>query len=114
MPANAGLRTPIGKHRGALARVRPDDLSALVLQGLAQRSGVDAGEIEDVFWGCANQAGEDNRNVGRMAVLLAGWPERVAAVTINRLCASGLEAAVHPARCAWAMPRRWWRAASRA
>jgi 3-oxoadipyl-CoA thiolase len=90
----AGLRTPIGRYGGALSGVRPDDLAALVIREVVERSGVPAGEIEDVWFGCANQAGEDNRNVARMAALLAGLPESVAGVTVNRLCASGLTAIV--------------------
>jgi acetyl-CoA C-acetyltransferase len=88
----AGVRTPIGRYGGALAHVRPDDLAALVVREVVERSGVPAGEIEDVWLGCANQAGEDNRNVARMAALLAGLPESVPGVTVNRLCASGLTA----------------------
>src|SRR5438034_8395744 len=90
----AGVRTPIGRYGGALAGVRPDDLAALVIAEAVARSGVRAEEIEDVYFGCANQAGEDNRNVARMAALLAGLPESVAGVTVNRLCASGLAAVV--------------------
>jgi 3-oxoadipyl-CoA thiolase len=90
----AGLRTPIGRYGGALSGVRPDDLAALVIREVVERSGVPAGQIEDVWFGCANQAGEDNRNVARMAALLAGLPESVAGVTVNRLCASGLTAIV--------------------
>ncbi len=90
----AGVRTPIGRYGGALADVRPDDLAASVIAEAVQRAGVDAGDVEDVYFGCANQAGEDNRNVARMAVLLAGLPESVAGVTVNRLCASGLSAVV--------------------
>ena len=93
------VRTPIGKRGGALARVRPDDLAALVLGALMQRSGVPPSEVEDVYFGCANQAGEDNRNVARMALLLAGFPVEVAGCTVNRLCASGLEAVAEAARC---------------
>jgi 3-oxoadipyl-CoA thiolase len=88
----AAVRTPIGRYAGALARVRPDDLAALVIQTAVQRSGIDPKLIEDVYFGAANQAGEDNRNVARMAALLAGLPETVAGCTVNRLCASGLEA----------------------
>jgi acetyl-CoA C-acetyltransferase len=83
---------------GVLASVRPDDLGALVLRALVARSGIDAAEIEEVYMGCANQAGEDNRNVARMATLLAGFPVEVAAVTVNRLCASGLNAVNQAAR----------------
>jgi 3-oxoadipyl-CoA thiolase len=90
----AGLRTPIGRYGGALSGVRPDDLAALVIKEVVARSGVPADEIEDVWFGCANQAGEDNRNVARMAALLAGLPESVAGITVNRLCASGLSAVV--------------------
>ena len=87
------IRTPIGKYGGALAMVRPDDLAAMILRELVSRNpSLIADEIDDVAMGCANQAGEDNRNVARMAVLLAGLPETVAAVTINRLCGSGLDA----------------------
>ncbi len=87
------LRTPVGKHNGILKSVRPDDMAALVLKKIAERNRLDPGLIDEVYLGCANQAGEDNRNVARMAVLLAGFPHSVPAVTINRLCASGLEAA---------------------
>jgi acetyl-CoA C-acetyltransferase/acetyl-CoA acyltransferase len=94
-----GIRTPIGKFGGALAPVRPDDLAAHVLRALVERNpGVDWNAVDDVFFGCANQAGEDNRNVGRMAVLLAGLPERTPANTINRLCGSGLDAVATAAR----------------
>src|SRR5262245_14695020 len=88
----AAVRTPIGRYGGVLAKVRPDDLAALVIQIVVQRSGIDPKLIEDVYFGDANQAGEDNRNVARMAALLAGLPETVAGCTVNRLCASGLEA----------------------
>jgi 3-oxoadipyl-CoA thiolase len=90
----SGVRTPIGRRRGALSGVRPDDLAATVISEAVRRAGVRADEIEDVYLGAANQAGEDNRNVARMAVLLAGLPESVAGVTVNRLCASGLSAVV--------------------
>ena len=90
----AGVRTPIGRYGGALADIRPDDLAATVIAEVVARSGVPPGEIEDVYFGAANQAGEDNRNVARMAALLAGLPESVAGVTVNRLCASGLAAVV--------------------
>jgi 3-oxoadipyl-CoA thiolase len=86
------VRTPIGRHGGALARVRPDDLAAAAVRAVMQRTGIDADAIEDVLLGCANQAGEDNRNVARMAGLLAGLPITVAGQTINRLCGSGLQA----------------------
>jgi 3-oxoadipyl-CoA thiolase len=88
----AAARTPIGKYGGALSSVRPDDLSAIVLRSLAQRARLDPGDVEDVMWGCSNQAGEDNRNVARMALLAAGFPETVAGTTLNRLCGSGLQA----------------------
>ena len=90
----SAVRTPIGRYGGALSGVRPDDLAATAIGAAVERAGVPAGEIEDVWLGCANQAGEDNRNVARMAVLLAGLPESVAGVTVNRLCASGLAAIV--------------------
>ena len=90
----SAVRTPVGRHGGALAGVRPDDLAAAAIAAAVERAGVPAGEIEDVWLGCANQAGEDNRNVARMAALLAGLPESVAGVTVNRLCASGLSAVV--------------------
>src|SRR5213596_3759180 len=89
-----GVRTPVGRYGGALAGVRPDDLAGLVIAEVVSRAGVPAAEIEDVYFGCANQAGEDNRNVARMGALLAGLPESVAGVTVNRLCASGLSAVV--------------------
>ena len=92
------LRTPIGKHGGALRDARPDDLAAHVLRALVDRNPLDAAAVDEVFLGCANQAGEDNRNVARMAVLLAGFPDAVPAVTVNRLCGSGLEAVVQAAR----------------
>ncbi|MBN2256951.1 MAG: acetyl-CoA C-acyltransferase, partial [Anaerolineaceae bacterium] len=86
------LRTPIGALGGVLSSVRPDDLAALVLKALLERNPVPPTEIEEVYLGCANQAGEDNRNVARMASLLAGIPAEVPGVTVNRLCASGLTA----------------------
>jgi acetyl-CoA C-acetyltransferase/3-oxo-5,6-didehydrosuberyl-CoA/3-oxoadipyl-CoA thiolase len=86
------VRTPIGRYGGALASVRPDDLAATVIRALIDRTGIDPALIEDVYFGAANQAGEDNRNVARMAALLAGLPDTVAGCTVNRLCASGLEA----------------------
>ena len=92
------VRTPIGRHGGALSPVRPDDLGATVLEALAERTSVPPGEIEDVYFGCANQAGEDNRDVARMSLLLAGYPETVAGATVNRLCGSGLEAVAGAAR----------------
>jgi 3-oxoadipyl-CoA thiolase len=90
----SAVRTPVGRYGGALAEVRPDDLAATAIGAAVERAGVDPGEIEDVHFGAANQAGEDNRNVARMAALLAGLPESVAGVTLNRLCASGLSAVV--------------------
>jgi acetyl-CoA C-acetyltransferase len=94
----SAVRTPIGKLGGALSTVRPDDLAALVIKEAVQRAGVDPAEVEEVYMGCANQAGEDNRNVARMGLLLAGLPQHVAGVTINRLCASGLNAVNQAAR----------------
>ena len=90
----SAVRTPVGRYGGALAEERPDDLAALVIAEAVARAGVPREEIEDVWFGAANQAGEDNRNVARMAALLAGLPESVAGVTVNRLCASGLSAIV--------------------
>ncbi|MBP1713230.1 MAG: putative beta-ketoadipyl CoA thiolase [Deltaproteobacteria bacterium] len=92
------VRTPIGRHGGILKSVRPDDLAALVLTAVVKRAKIDPVLIEEVYMGCANQAGEDNRNVARMATLLAGFPVSVAAVTFNRLCASGLTAVNAAAR----------------
>ena len=86
------VRTPIGRYGGALAGVRPDDLAALVLRAVVDRAGLDPAEVEDVILGCANQAGEDNRDVARMALLLAGFPVEVGGLTVNRLCGSGLQA----------------------
>jgi 3-oxoadipyl-CoA thiolase len=88
----SAVRTPIGKHGGILKSSRPDDLAALVISEVVKRANIEASLVEEVYLGCANQAGEDNRNVARMAVLLAGFPTDVAAVTFNRLCASGLAA----------------------
>ena len=90
----SAVRTPVGRYGGGLSEVRPDDLAATAIAAAVERAGVDAGELEDVWFGCANQAGEDNRNVARMGALLAGLPESVAGVTVNRLCASGLAAVV--------------------
>lgn len=92
------IRTPIGRFGGSLAGVRPDDLAAITIREVVARSGIDAAAIEEVFLGCANQAGEDNRNVARMAALLAGLPQAVPGVTINRLCASGADAVGSAAR----------------
>ncbi len=88
----ASLRTPFGRYGGALASVRPDDLAAAVIRAIIDRTGIDPAAIEDVILGCANQAGEDNRNVARMALLVAGLPVEVAGLTVNRLCGSGLQA----------------------
>jgi len=95
------VRTPVGRYGGVLKDVRPDDLSAFVLKKLVERAKLDPELIDDVLWGCANQAGEDNRNVARMAVLLAGFPQRVPASTINRLCGSSLDSINHAARAIW-------------
>jgi 3-oxoadipyl-CoA thiolase len=90
----SAVRTPVGRYGGALAHIRPDNLAATAISAAVERAGVEPGDIEDVYFGAANQAGEDNRNVARMAALLAGLPEAVAGVTVNRLCASGLSAVV--------------------
>ena len=90
----SAVRTPVGRYGGALSDVRPDDLAAIAIAAAVERAGIPSDVIEDVYLGCANQAGEDNRNVARMAALLAGLPESVAGVTVNRLCASGLSAVV--------------------
>lgn len=92
------VRTPIGRFGGALAGVRPDDLGAVALRALLDRTGIPGKDVEDVYFGCANQAGEDNRNVARMSLLLAGLPVEVAGATVNRLCGSGLEAIAGAAR----------------
>jgi 3-oxoadipyl-CoA thiolase len=92
------VRTPMGRYRGALSGVRPDDLAALSIRSAVERAGIDGAAVEDVYWGAANQAGEDNRDVARMAALLAGLPAEVPGVTVNRLCASGLEALNQAAR----------------
>jgi 3-oxoadipyl-CoA thiolase len=92
------VRTPVGKYGGALASIRPDDLAALAIKKLLARNSVEPGQIEDVVFGAANQAGEDNRNVARMAVLLAGLPIETGGVTVNRLCASGLQAIMDASR----------------
>ncbi|HEX9703870.1 MAG TPA: acetyl-CoA C-acyltransferase [Gemmatimonadales bacterium] len=88
----AALRTPVGRHGGALASVRADDLAAIPIRAVVERSGIDPARIDDVILGCTNQAGEDNRNVARMALLLAGLPVEVPGQTVNRLCGSGLQA----------------------
>ena len=95
---SVALRTPVGKHGGSLAHVRPDDLAAVPIKALVERSGVDPASIDDVILGCANQAGEDNRNVARMALLLAGLPIEVPGQTVNRLCGSGLQAVASAAQ----------------
>jgi 3-oxoadipyl-CoA thiolase len=92
------VRTPVGRHGGALSAARPDDLAALVIKEAVGRAGIEPDLIEDVYFGCTNQAGEDNRNVARMAALLAGLPYSVAGITVNRLCASGLDAVNSAAR----------------
>jgi 3-oxoadipyl-CoA thiolase len=92
------VRTPIGRYEGALSRVRPDDLAASVIKHLVDRNGAISEAVEEVFLGCANQAGEDNRNIARMATLLSGLPASVPGVTVNRLCASGLDAVAAAAR----------------
>jgi 3-oxoadipyl-CoA thiolase len=92
------VRTPVGRFQGALSPVRPDDLAAHALRALVSRTGLDPALVSDVFLGCANQAGEDNRNVARMALLLAGFPQSVPGITVNRLCASGLSAVNQAAR----------------
>src|SRR5210317_1203174 len=86
------VRSPVGRVGGALASIRPDDLLSYVLEGLIERTGIDPALVEDVYAGCGNQAGEDNRDVARMALLLAGFPKEVGGLTVNRNCASGLEA----------------------
>jgi len=98
----AAARTPIGKYGGALKDVRPDDLAALVIAEVTRRAGIAPEHVEDVLFGCANQAGEDNRNVARMALLLAGYPVTVPGQTINRLCGSGLQAVNSAAHAIWA------------
>src|SRR6204780_3887545 len=102
MPAEAFIcdyvRTPIGRYGGALAAVRPDDLAAWPIRELMRRHPGLAGKVDDVFLGCANQAGEDHRNLARMALLLAGLPDSIPGVTVNRLCASGMDAVAAAAR----------------
>src|SRR5213080_4829118 len=94
----SAVRTPVGRYGGVLSGVRPDDLAAVAISAAVERSGVAADEVEDVYFGCANQAGEDNRDVARMSLLLAGFPVEVAGATVNRLCGSGLEAVANAAR----------------
>jgi acetyl-CoA acetyltransferase len=93
------VRSPIGRFRGGLRDIRPDDLLGQIIGKLVERTAIPAESIDDVICGCANQAGEDNRNVARMALLLAGLPQSVPGVTVNRLCGSGLEAVLQAARC---------------
>ncbi len=93
-----GVRTPVGRYGGSLASMRPDDLGAAALRALVDKTGADPSAVEDVYLGCANQAGEDNRNVARMALLLAGYPLEVAGCTVNRLCGSGMQAVADAAR----------------
>src|SRR5690242_7805867 len=92
------VRTPVGKHGGSLAGVRPDDLAAIPIKAVVERAQLDPTSIDDVILGCANQAGEDNRNVARMALLLAGLPVEVPGQTVNRLCGSGLQAVASAAQ----------------
>jgi acetyl-CoA acyltransferase len=94
-------RTPVGKYGGVLRDIRPDDLSGMIIRALLTRTGIDPSLIGDVIWGCANQAGEDNRNIGRMALLLAGLPFTVPGTTTNRLCGSSLDAIIQSARAIW-------------
>jgi acetyl-CoA C-acetyltransferase len=95
------VRTPVGKYGGALREIRPDDLAALAIRSLVGRTKINPSSVDDVVWGCANQAGEDNRNIGRMAGLLAGLPHSVPGCTINRLCGSSLDAINTAARAVW-------------
>src|SRR6058998_320055 len=94
------VRTPIGRYGGVLSTVRPDDLAAHVIEAAVERNGLPVDDIDDVVFGCTNGQGEDNRNVARMSLLLAGLPVEVPGVTVNRLCASGLEAVNQAARAA--------------
>ena len=94
----SAVRTPIGRIRGELSDVRPDDLAAIAIKEAVSEAKIKPGDVEEVYLGCANQAGEDNRNIGRIAGLLAGLPTQVAGVTVNRLCASGLNAVNQAAR----------------
>ncbi|MGB1287104.1 MAG: 3-oxoadipyl-CoA thiolase, partial [Aggregatilineales bacterium] len=94
----SAVRTPVGKIRGSLSNVRPDDMAAIVIKEAVERAKINPKLIEEVYMGCTNQAGEDNRNIARMALLLAGLPDTVAGVTVNRLCASGLNAVNQVAR----------------
>ena len=92
------VRTPVGRYGGALAQVRPDDLASHVIRAVLERTDIGDDQVDEVVFGAANQSGEDNRNVGRMAALLAGLPDSVPGVTVNRLCGSGLEAVNDAAR----------------
>src|SRR5256886_11646148 len=94
----AALRTPVGKHGGALASVRADDLAAIPIKAVVERTGIEPASIDDVILGCTNQAGEDNRNVARLASLVAGLPVEVPGQTVNRLCGSGVQAAASAAQ----------------
>src|SRR5581483_12272547 len=100
----SAVRTPVGKYGGKLSSVRPDDLAALVITEAVRRAGMEPAMVDDVIMGCSNQAGEDNRNVARMAVLLAGFPHTVPGVTVNRLCGSGLEANSHSSNISVVFP----------
>lgn len=104
----SAVRSPMGRYGGQLRDVRPDDLAALVVREAVQRAQVEPAEVEDVIFGCANQAGEDNRNVARMALLLAGFPVEVPGQTVNRLCGSGMQACVTAAREIDQRPRHAW------
>ncbi len=101
----ATARTPMGRYGGQLKDVRPDDLAAIVLKEVCERAHLKPGEVSDVILGCANQAGEDNRNVARMALLLAGFPVEVPGQTVNRLCGSGMQATIAATRAPWVMPK---------
>ncbi|HUL50404.1 MAG TPA: acetyl-CoA C-acyltransferase [Gemmatimonadales bacterium] len=105
---HAALRSPVGKHGGSVAGVRPDDLAAIPIGAVIQRTGIDPSAIDDVILGCANQAGEDNRNVARMAALLAGLPVEIPGQTVNRLCGSGLQAVVSAAHAIEAGEGDWF------
>src|SRR5712675_3412056 len=96
----SAVRTPVGRAGGALADMRPDDLAAVAIRGCLDRVGFDPERLDDCIFGCTNQAGEDNRNVARMAALLAGLPVSVPGQTVNRLCASGMSAVAHASRAA--------------
>ena len=107
------VRTPVGRRNGGLAGVHPVDLSAHVLRALAERAGLDPADVEDVVWGCVSQVGEQSWNVGRNAVLAAGWPESVPGTTLDRQCGSSQQACTsRPRPCCPARPTSWWPAAS--